>query len=57
MLGKHGVAISKKTNRIKVLKFCLLNACKREYGIEMFSQVGTVRIKGVDLNCEFDNLT
>jgi hypothetical protein len=28
-----GVSISKIANRIKVFKFCLLNVCKREYGI------------------------
>jgi hypothetical protein len=28
-----GIAIRKITNRIKVFKYCLLNACKREYGI------------------------
>jgi hypothetical protein len=27
---------------------------KREYGIENVSQLGTERIKGVDLNCEFE---
>jgi hypothetical protein len=28
-----GIVISKIANRIKVFKFCLLNVCKREYGI------------------------
>jgi hypothetical protein len=33
-------------SRITVFKFCLLNVCKREYGILIVSQLGTVRIKG-----------
>jgi hypothetical protein len=32
--GKEtGIAISKIANGIKVFKVCLLNVCKREYGI------------------------
>jgi hypothetical protein len=30
---RQGVAISEIANRINVFKFCLLNVCKREYGI------------------------
>jgi hypothetical protein len=30
---RQGIAISKIANTIKVFKFCLLNVCKREYGI------------------------
>jgi hypothetical protein len=28
-----GIAINKIANRIKLFKFCILNVCKREYGI------------------------
>jgi hypothetical protein len=48
------IAIGKIASGIKVFKFCLLNVCKREYGIQIVSQLGTVIIKGVDLNCEFE---
>jgi hypothetical protein len=41
-----GIAISKIANISKVFKFCLLNVCKREYGIKIVSQLVTVRIKG-----------
>jgi hypothetical protein len=40
-------------NRIKVFKIKLLSVLK-EYGISIVSQLGTGRIKGVDLNCQFE---
>jgi hypothetical protein len=52
-----GILMNKIANRIKLLKFCLLNVCKRVYGIYTVSQLETVRIKGVDLNCKFEQLT
>jgi hypothetical protein len=34
--------ISKIANRVKVFKFCVLNVCKREYGISTLDRLDRI---------------